>query len=173
MSNILIVTLEMEEVYQRHFNDLRQQYFPAHANYLDAHITLFHHLPADVPEVTATLATAAQRAAFTLKVAGVVHFGNGVAYRLESPELQALHHALQQAFEPWLIRQDKQSLRPHITVQNKVTAFKAQQLHEHLSASFVPFEMQATGLKTWRYLHGPWKAEKVWPFSDITASEGV
>lgn len=165
MSSILIVTLEMEEVYQRHFSDLRSKYFPAHANYLDAHITLFHHLPAGESAITAALEKAAQRPPMTLKVAGIVHFGNGVAYRLESEELQSLHISLQQAFEPWLIRQDKQTLRPHITVQNKVTNFKAQQLHETLSQDFIPFEIQTTGLKTWRYLHGPWKAEKMFPFT--------
>ncbi|ACU61616.1 2'-5' RNA ligase family protein [Chitinophaga pinensis] len=164
MSSILIVTLEMEEVYQRHFTDLRGKYFPAHANYLDAHITLFHHLPAGESEITTALEKAAQRKPVTLKVAGIVHFGNGVAYRLESEELQLLHVSLQQAFEPWLIRQDKQTLRPHITVQNKVTNFKAQQLHEALSQDFTPFDIKTTGLKTWRYLHGPWKAEKMFPF---------
>jgi len=165
MSSILIVTLEMEEVYQRHFSDLRSKYFPAHANYLDAHITLFHHLPAGESAITAALEKAAQRAPMTLKVAGIVHFGNGVAYRLESEALGLLHASLQQAFEPWLIRQDKQTLRPHITVQNKVTNFKAQQLHEALSQDFTPFDIQTTGLKTWRYLHGPWKAEKMFPFT--------
>ncbi|TWV94366.1 2'-5' RNA ligase family protein [Chitinophaga pinensis] len=164
MSSILIVTLEMEEVYQRQFSDLRRKYFPAHANYLDAHITLFHHLPAGESAITEGLEKAAQRAPIALKVAGIVHFGNGVAYRLESEALQALHVNLQQAFEPWLIRQDKQPLRPHITVQNKVTNFKAKQLHEVLSAEFIPFDIQTTGLKTWRYLHGPWKAERTFPF---------
>lgn len=165
MSSILIVTLEMEEVYQRHFNDLRTRYFPAHANYLDAHITLFHHLPAGESGIIAALEQAAQRGPLTLTVAGIVHFGNGVAYRLESAALQTMHSQLQQTFEPWLIRQDKQPLRPHITVQNKVTDFKAKQLHETLSASFTPFDMQAVGLKTWRYLHGPWKAEQYFAFN--------
>lgn len=167
MSNILIVTLEMEEVYQRHFNELRTRYFPAHANYLDAHITLFHHLPAGEPAITAALEAAAQRQPLMLTVAGIVHFGNGVAYRLVSDALQTMHSRLQQTFEPWLIRQDKQPLRPHITVQNKVTDFKARQLHETLSATFTPFEMKAVGLKTWRYLHGPWKAEQYFAFDAL------
>jgi 2'-5' RNA ligase len=170
MSSILIVTLEMEAAYQQHFNELRARYFPAHANYLDAHITLFHHLPADEPVITATLAAAAQRGVFKLTVAGIVHFGNGVAYRLQSEELQLLHGSLQHTFEPWLTRQDKQPLRPHITVQNKVTNFKATQLHESLSAHFVPFELSVTGLKTWRYLHGPWKPEQFFAFRDYQPS---
>jgi len=164
MSNILIVTLEMEEQYQQHFNALRRRYFPAHANYLDAHITLFHHLPAGEPAITAGLEAAAQRGPFILTVAGIVNFGQGVAYRLESDTLQQIHRTLQQTFEPWLIRQDRQALRAHITVQNKVTAFKAQQLHETLSQDFVPFTIRGTALKTWQYLHGPWKAGQTFPF---------
>jgi 2'-5' RNA ligase len=164
MSNILVITLQMEEVYQIHFNALRQLYFPAHANYLDAHITLFHHLPASEPAITAALLDAAERGPLILNVAGIVNFGKGVAYRLVSNELQILHQQLQQTFDPWLIKQDRQVLRPHITVQNKVTAYKAQQLHQTLLQDFSPFEIQAIGLQVWRYLHGPWKAQETFLF---------
>lgn len=166
MSSILIVTLEMEDVYQQHFNELRSKYFPAHANYLAAHITLFHHLPAGESAITAALEAAAQRAPFTLTVAGIVNFGQGVAYRLESGPLQQLHKTLQETFDPWLVKQDRQILRPHITVQNKVTSFKAKQLHEALSQDFEPFTIRATAFKTWLYLRGPWKAAQTYPFFD-------
>lgn len=164
MSNILVITLQMEEVYQIHFNALRQLYFPAHANYLDAHITLFHHLPAGEPAITAALRGAAERGPLIINVAGIVNFGKGVAYRLVSNELQLLHQQLQQTFDPWLIKRDRQVLRPHITVQNKVTSYKAQQLHQTLLQDFAPFELQATGIQTWRYLHGPWKALETFLF---------
>lgn len=164
MSNILVVTLQMEQVYQVHFNTLRELYFPSHANYLDAHITLFHHLPAGEPAITAALKEAAERAPLILNVSGIVNFGKGIAYRLVSNELQTLHQQLQLKFDPWLIKQDRQPLRPHITVQNKVTAYKAQQLHQTLLQDFVPFGFQAIGLQTWRYLHGPWKAMETFSF---------
>jgi len=164
MSSIQIITLQMEEAYQAHFNALRERYFPAHANYLDAHITLFHHLPLEEPAIAATLADVARRGPITLTVAGIVNFGKGVAYRLVSDELQLLHQQLQQAFDPWLIKQDRHALRPHITVQNKVTSFKADYVHKALLEGFEPFDMRATGLQTWRYLHGPWKALTVFPF---------
>jgi 2'-5' RNA ligase len=165
MSNIQIITLQMEEAYQTHFNALRELYFPAHANYLDAHITLFHHLPLGEPGITATLKDLTQRGPLILTVAGIVNFGKGVAYTLVADELQILHQQLQQAFDPWLIKQDRQPLRPHITVQNKVTAFKAQNVHEALLHDFVPYEIRAIGLQTWRYLHGPWKALATYPFN--------
>lgn len=164
MSNILIVTLQIEEVYQLHFNALRELYFPAHANYLDAHITLFHHLPIGESAITAALREAAERGPIILNVAGIINFGKGVAYRLVSGELQTLHQQLQKTFDPWLIKQDKQPLRPHITVQNKVTSYKAQQLHQTLLQDFTPFEFKATGIQTWRYMRGPWKALETFSF---------
>ncbi|PSL26324.1 2'-5' RNA ligase family protein [Chitinophaga ginsengisoli] len=164
MSSIQIVTLQMEEAYQTHFNALRELYFPAHANYLDAHITLFYHLPLLEPAIAATLQEVVQRGPIRLTVEGIINFGKGVAYRLVSDELQILHQQLQKAFDPWLIKQDRQPLRPHITVQNKVTAFKAQYVHQALLHDFVPFEIMAIGLQTWRYLHGPWKALATYPF---------
>lgn len=166
MSSIQIITLQMEEVYQVYFNALRELYFPAHANYLDAHITLFHHLPVSEPVINGALQDIVNRKRMVLTVAGIVNFGKGVAYRLESDELQQMHQNLQQAFGPWLIRQDKQPLRPHITIQNKVTAFKAQQTHQALMADFMPFNIIAIGVQTWRYLHGPWKALHTYPFQE-------
>lgn len=42
----LILTLWLDDDAARHFNELRQRYFPRERNYLDAHLTLFHALPA-------------------------------------------------------------------------------------------------------------------------------
>ncbi|WP_160715094.1 2'-5' RNA ligase family protein [Chitinophaga solisilvae] len=154
----MIVTLEIAADDMLFFQQLRDAHFPAHANYLDAHITLFHRLPGGEPAITDTLAKLAARPPLSLQVNGIVKFTNGIAYTLFSPDLQALHEELQTAFMPWLVRQDKQPLRPHITIQNKVTAFKAAQLHSTLLASFTPFAIQATGFGTWSYLRGPWKA---------------
>jgi 2'-5' RNA ligase len=165
MSNTLIITLEMEPKYQQYFNAVRKQYFPSHANYLDAHITLFYHLPAGETSINDILATAAKRKELILTVEGLSNFGTGVAYRLVSDELQALHVTLQAAFEPWLVKQDRQPLRPHITIQNKVTAFKAQQLYEQLQEEFTPFDIKTVGFKTWLYLKGPWKAREYHAFS--------
>lgn len=166
MSNTLIITLGIEPCYQEHFNSLREKYFPAHANYLDAHITLFHHLPADQPAIRESLSLFVRRKPITLQVTGVSCFGKGVAFTLYAAALLALHKEMQAAFEPWLIRQDRQALRPHITVQNKVTALKAQQLYEKLKEGFSPFSFSTTGLHTWKYLKGPWKAQEMFPFID-------
>ncbi|WP_295116395.1 2'-5' RNA ligase family protein [uncultured Chitinophaga sp.] len=161
----LIITLELEPGAQSFFNALREKHFPGHANYLDAHITLFHKLPGDEPAVHEHLERFAVRGPMLLEVSGVKNFGKGVAYNINSPELDTLHVDMQQAFWPWLIRQDRLRRWPHITIQNKVTAFKASCLHEELLKDFTPFSITATGLLSWQYLKGPWKALGRYPFT--------
>ena len=83
--------------------------------------------------------------------------GKGVAFTLQSRKLLNLHKGLQQQFTKFLIRKDRQVLWPHITVQNQVTANKAQKLFEELNANFKPFTISAIGLSTWLYQKGPWE----------------
>lgn len=152
-----IVTLQLQPDDAAFFNRMRRQYYPAHANEVHAHLTLFYRLPADEPQIITSLATMVARPSFVLQVNEVQRYTNGIAYTLISAELQALHEALQTQWAPWLIPRDRQPLRPHITIMNQVTAFKAQQAHEQLMANFRPFEVTATGVEVWRYLKGPWK----------------
>ena len=160
----LIVTLDMDEVRQAKFNALRKAHFPAHANYLDAHLTLFHHLPSREPFISETLHSMAMREPFLMEVSGIKHFGPGVLFSIVSEELQGLHKCLQDAFMPWLKRQDQQVLRPHITIQNKVTVFKAACLARELQDGFEPFPVTAIGFRTWYYLGGPWRTAGHFPF---------
>ncbi|WP_440134285.1 2'-5' RNA ligase family protein [Chitinophaga sancti] len=160
----LIITLDLGPEEQVFFNSLREKHFPAHANYLDAHITLFHKLPANEASIPETLTKFAERPQIELTVNKVHLMGTCVAYTLVSDELKKLHEQMQKAFEPWLIKQDQQALRPHITVQNKVTAFKAQQLHQELNEGFTPFTIKTIGFSTWKYLKGPWKLLAQYPF---------
>lgn len=164
MAYPMIITLELEETASTYFNNLRREHFPAHSNYLEAHLTLFHKLPSDEPAIADILQNLQPREPLWLGVDDVICFGNGVAFSLTSDRLLALHAQLQQAFDPWLIRQDRLPLRPHITIQNKVTAFKAQRLQQELKANFVPFPVRARGWSAWLYLGGPWKPLAFYPF---------
>ncbi len=92
--------------------------------------------------------------------------GTGVAYGIVSETLAALHETLQQQLDPWLGRQDRKKLWPHITIQNRVTAFKAQLLYDKLKADFVPFNIQVRGFRTWMYFYGPWKPLAFYPFEN-------
>lgn len=162
----IIITLEMEITYQEYFNAMRKKHFPAYANFLDAHITLFHKLPQRLPRLAEQLETFASRAAFKLSITGIKHMGTGVAFVIESKELKQLHKKMQASFKPWLISKDRLKLWPHITIQNKVTEYKSRLLYEELAASFVPFEVMATGFASWQYLKGPWKLVDEYSFSD-------
>lgn len=160
----MIVTLELEEEQQAFFDAQRKAYFPAHRNYLDAHITLFYHLPIEEVAIPPILQAAAQRPPMQLRVQAPCNIGTGVAYGLVSEELLALHENLKQELDPWLKRQDRKQLWPHITVQNRVTAFKALLLFEKLTAGFEPFDITVTGFRTWMYFYGPWKPVAYYPF---------
>jgi hypothetical protein len=162
----LIITLEMDAVHKEMFNALRKTHFPVHSNYLDAHLTLFHHLPSGENIIEETLNTFSDREQLKLEVNAVKSIGNGVIFTVASEELQILHQSLQQIFMPWLKRQDQQILRPHITIQNKVTEFKATRLLEELQSTFTPFTITATGFSTWHYLGGPWRPAGFFPFNE-------
>ncbi len=153
----LIVTLRIDEESQSMFNELRKEYFPAHLNFLDAHLTLFHKLPSNMPAVTDLLRHFSSRPSFAMRSNGLKNIGNGVAIEVISNELIDMHRDMQQALEPWLINQDRQKLWPHITIQNKVTAFKAMQSLEKLSDTYADREIRAIGLTSWLYLKGPWE----------------
>ena len=88
---------------------------------------------------------------------GVVSLGRGAAYAVDSPELVRRHRTLQEAWAPWLTRQDQQPLRPHVTLQNKVDPAVARETVETLRATFRAREVEAEGFDLWRYEGGPWE----------------
>jgi len=157
-----IITLQLHPEAMAFFQQLRREYYPA--NRVKAHLTLFYRLPADDNRVLTSLAAITARAPFTMQVSGLQPYPNGLAYTLVSPELLALHQTLREEWSPWLIPRDREPLRPHITIMNNVTAFKAQRIHEKLKTDFQPFEVQATGISSWRFRKGPWEPVEEHPF---------
>jgi 2'-5' RNA ligase len=163
----LILTLTLDDAAQTYFNALRRQHFPAPINYLEAHLTLFHHLPgAEVAAVGEYLGQFCRaRHPLPLRVTGLRSLGRGVAFTLENEELRALHRQLQTDFAPHLTPQDQQKLQPHVTIQNKVEPIAARQLLESLQADFAPFGAEGTGLHLWAYRNGPWESLAEFPFT--------
>ena len=157
MQKPLIITLKLDDKAKLYFNELREEHFPAHINFLEAHLTLFHALPPGEAIVQNTLEQFSKRGFIELSVTGLEKIGNGVVYTVASDELQALHAGMQDAFRSFLVGKDKQKLWPHITIQNKVTAFKAQSLFEKLSIGFTPYNIKAIGFSTFLYNDGPWQ----------------
>ncbi|WP_271594785.1 2'-5' RNA ligase family protein [Bradyrhizobium sp. CCBAU 65884] len=62
-------------------------------------------------------------------------------------------------------RQDSQPWRPHVTIQNKVTADAARQLHQALEGKFEPRPGTVTGLLVWEYFGGPWRPVRRLPLA--------
>lgn len=161
----LILTVRLDEKSQQFFNEMRLKHFPRERNLLDAHLTLFHQLPDN--EETLAIIQHCKRNFFTMEVIKLINLGAGVAYKVESPELELLRQELKKAFNEQLIPQDKQGFRAHITIQNKTTPEEAKSLIAKLSESFEPFNISAQGLDLWEYLGGPWQHRSHQPFNHL------
>ncbi|RVU02888.1 2'-5' RNA ligase family protein [Mucilaginibacter limnophilus] len=158
----LILTLKLDSLSQTFFDEQRKRYFPPERNFLNAHLTLFHQLPdtAGTMQVVGNI----KQEQFKCDVTGLLFLGAGVAYKIESLALNALHNKLKHDLLEHLIQQDKQGFRPHITIQNKVPAETAKQLFNGLTLSFKPFRVKATGFELWRYVDGYWQHVVFYPF---------
>ena len=161
----LILTLRMDKESHSFFNQQRLLHFPPSRNFLQAHLTLYHKIPDDA--YTYQVLQDLDKEIFKLAVTGLIHLGNGVAYKIESAALHALQLKLRSSFENILTAQDKQGFRPHITIQNKVPAETANKLFKDTSGTFKPMEAEAVGLDLWRYLNGPWEHVRFYPFKLI------
>jgi 2'-5' RNA ligase len=167
MTDPLILTLKFDQTTFKQTNTLRQQHFPPERNVVPAHVMLFHQLPdhqiSTISQTLQTLCTQTQRFPFSLP--GLQFLGNGVAIKVSAPALMQLHKSLTTIWESWLIPQDRQSYRPHITIQNKVTPETSRQLYEGLAAEWQPITGWGEGLLLWHYHQGPWELAREFPFA--------
>ena len=163
----LILTLKMDDASQALFNRLRERYFPKERNFIPAHVSLFNQLPGDRLEsiVGDIEGVCRDYSPLALRVERLLFLGKGVAYRLEASELETVRETLAEKWRPWLSNQDLQGLRPHVTVQNKVSPEKARTLYGRLEETFSTFEVQGEGVLLWRYLGGPWEPVGEYLFS--------
>ena len=144
---------------QAWFDAQRRAHFPPERNHLDAHLTLFHHLPPSAAdELKHRLARETRgQPAPAARLAAPYSLGRGVAWRIDSPELAAIRAGLADAFAPLLTPQDAGGWRAHVTVQNKVEPAAAKALLKQLSDGFVPRTVTIAGLAAWWYRGGPWE----------------
>ena len=91
--------------------------------------------------------------------------GQGVAIDLESAALLEVRNQLAQGWSSGLSAQDRQGYRPHVTIQNKVTADEARHLYEQLSQTWQPIEGLGEGLLLWHYRGGPWELADEFEFT--------
>ena len=157
----MIVTLRLDARSFGRLDALRRAHFPAHLNFIPAHLSLFHKLERDVANV---LRAAAAHPRLPLRFTGYRPMGRGVCLKVESPALIELRRNLAATFADQLTPQDRQGYGPHVTIQNKVTPDEARALLDTLVEKFTPFEGVGEGLLLWRYLGGPWELEAEFPF---------
>lgn len=138
---------------------LRRRHYPPERNRVPAHCTLFRHL---APELGAELkqrlgAVTRGVAAPGARLGGVIDLDGGVAFRVDSPGLEAIRADLADAFAPMLVPQDRAGWRPHVTIQNKAERSAARALLAELRAGFAPRPLRLAGLASWWYRGGPWE----------------
>jgi 2'-5' RNA ligase len=154
-----ILTLKFDATTFERLDGLRRQYFPPERNFIPAHATLFHALPAKQEEFIRQTLTEVCNATPILPL----HFpklrflGKGTAIEIECDALLNVRQQLANAWREFLTAQDSQKFKPHVTIQNKAAPDSARQLFNKLSATFLPFNATAEGLLLWRYLGGRWR----------------
>ena len=144
---------------------LRRDHYPAGRNRVPAHLTLFRQLPPSLEqELSSRLAGAVAAPPPSAWIAGIMDLGEGTALRVESDALEAIRADLAEALHGLLIPQDVAAWRPHVTIQNKVSAKEAKALQRQLRATFEPRPLAIRALATWRYLGGPWEPIRTYSF---------
>ena len=174
----LIVTLTLDPASTDRFNALRREHFPPRRNVLDAHLTLFHHLPGDrIDEVKQQLDDACETTPpLQLTAVGPFSLGKGVAIRIAGDGLKPLRASLLDTFLEHfpddVTRQDRGGFRPHVTVQNKVSPEEARALLASLESTWAEIPVSGDGLSLWWYRGGPWEPAGRFAFRGRTDRRG-
>ena len=161
----IIVTALIGEPDFTMLDALRRQHFPPERNHLRAHLTMFHHLPPScADELKQLLKDEARGNNPVARLSGLINLGGGVAFRVESPDLEDIRARIAERFAPMLMPQDRNAWRAHVTVQNKVKAPEARALLDQLSGDFQPRALNVSGLAAWYYRGGTWEPIAAYAF---------
>ena len=126
---------------------------------------MFHHLPPSCEaELLQLLRDEARGNKPTARLSALINLGGGVAFRVESPDLEDIRARIAGRFAPMLMPQDRNPWRAHVTVQNKVKAPEARALLDQLSGDFQPRSLKLSGLAAWYYRGGPWETIAAYAF---------
>ena len=165
MTHPLIVTADFTPADHAFLDGERRANYPPERNILAAHLTLFHALPPSVEsELRRRLAEAADRPQPRATLSEVRSLGSGVAYAVHSSELAEIRAEFADAFQGCLTAQDAHGWRPHVTIQNKVSASVARALLEEKQRHFEQRPLGLAGLALHRYRGGPWELVQRWKF---------
>lgn len=162
----LVLSLAMDPESFARTNAWRTRYYPANRNYLTAHITLYHSIPGTLQDwsLAELKKIAEDTEAFPLEFQAWERNSGYVGIKIEETRLLQLKARLDDVFRDHLLLQDKQRLKPHVTVTNKVTLQEAKLCAEELARDFVPWTGEALGFHLAIYRKGPWEALASLPF---------
>ncbi|MCK9541576.1 MAG: 2'-5' RNA ligase family protein [Novosphingobium sp.] len=164
----LLVTAELPGDILAWADALRREHYPPERNRLRAHVTLFHALPpSSEREVRALLAEFSRQAPPDAHVSGIMDLGRGTAIELRSAALERIYAAMSERLHGLLIRHEARSLRPHITIQNKVTAQAARVLQGVLAGTLETRAFRLRGLGLYAWEEGLWRPIRTWPFRGV------
>jgi len=165
LAGALIVTAELAPRDLAWLDSLRRANYPAERNQLPAHLTMFRAVPPSAEgEVRRSLARLAAEAPAQASIAGLMDLGGGVAFRIVSADLDAMRRQLAANFHGLLSAQDSGGWRPHVTIQNKVSAKEARVLLTSLEREFRSRALGIAGLGVHRYLGGRWERAETYSF---------
>lgn len=138
---------------------LRTEHFPPERNYLEAHVTLFHALPAHCEAELAGLLSrfAGEFAPVEARLLGLMSLGRGTALKIDSPGLLELRDMIAGHLRGLLTAQDQHRPRLHVTIQNKVSPEEAKALQHALEGTVEPRRFAFRGFGLYRYMGGPWQ----------------
>lgn len=158
MAGALIVTAEIGASDLAWLDRLRRAHYPPERNRVPAHLTIFHALPPSAErEVRSSLSRTVSAEPPQASIEGLMNLGGGVAYRVVSPQLDEIRSRLAHDFHGLLSAQDSGGWRPHVTIQNKVSAKEARALMIEIEQGFCPQPLEIRGLGLHRYIDGPWE----------------
>ena len=162
----LILTAQLPPDLHSWATGLRDEHFPPERNYLEAHVTLFHAIPAQCePEARSFLARlAGEVAPVPARLEGLMSLGGGTALKLSSPDMLSLRDHIADHFHGMLTAQDQHRPRLHVTIQNKVSGKEAKALQAALAGTIEHRAFQFTGVDLFRYRGGPWEKVKGFDF---------
>jgi hypothetical protein len=161
----LIVTADFAPPDFSWLEGLRRAHYPAELNRVSVHLTMFQGLPPSaLQEVSQLLAIHSAMPPPRAVLAGLMNLSSGVAFRVVSDELEAIRNAIADHFHGLLCAPDAAGWRPHITIQNKVSAREAKALLDKLAVDFRPRPLGVAGLSVHRYRGGPWETMGTYKF---------
>lgn len=162
---VYILALRTDAAHHERMTALRNRYFPAKINKLEAHIALFRALPgtkldtlhSDIRELVEATKP------FPIKATRPFPMGHGVGINAYAPEANAIFERLKECWADFLSKQD-QSFRAHYTVQNKVEKEEVESTLKEIKESFQVDEGMVEGLVLYRYDKGFWRHSQEYVF---------